>query len=267
MSAPPGAKQDRRQKPPAFQFYAKDWLTGTTEMTADARGVYIDLLATSWDRGPLPTDPTLLARLARVSPATFRRAWRQMADKWDATEAGYVNARLETHRRELEAFRARCSDRGAKGAESRWHKHARSNGTRNAQAMPGDGSPICDLRSASSDQERKSVSPETALAVSSPAVMEFATVGHQKTWTLTEAQVLEWQDAFPGLDVFDEARRAKAWLSADSGRRKTAKGMARFLVGWLGRSADRGSGAGHAASSGGRLNATAHTLAAARSLL
>jgi hypothetical protein len=52
-----------RAKPPAFQFYAKDWRSSPTvaRMTQKDRGVYIDLLAAAWVSDvpgtlPLPTD-------------------------------------------------------------------------------------------------------------------------------------------------------------------------------------------------------------------
>ena len=89
-----------------------------------------------------------------------------------------------------------------------------------------------------------SVCPETATPSSGPAgaaeaVMTFPCDGKPKTWTLTAAQAAEWQAAFPTLDVRGECRKAGAWLDADPTRRKTARGMKRFLVGWLGRAQNR----------------------------
>lgn len=72
-----------------------------------------------------------------------------------------------------------------------------------------------------------------------PAVLEFSCVGVDPTWELTQDQLDEWSRLFPHLNVLNECRAAKAWVDASPERRKTAKGMRRFLVGWIGRSQDR----------------------------
>ena len=72
-------------------------------------------------------------------------------------------------------------------------------------------------------------------------VLEFPVVGTGgKTWQLLEAQVAEWATSFPGLDILAQCRAALAWLRVNPGRRKTDKGMARFLVNWLTRTVDSG---------------------------
>jgi hypothetical protein len=71
-------------------------------------------------------------------------------------------------------------------------------------------------------------------------VLTFPTVGRIDCWHLVEAQVETWQALYPGLDVVAEARQALAWVLASPDRRKTSKGMERYLVNWLNRSVDRG---------------------------
>jgi hypothetical protein len=80
-------------------------------------------------------------------------------------------------------------------------------------------------------------------------VMEFPTHGKKKSWDLTEEFLEECKQAFPGLDVLAETRKALAWLKAN--RLKTAKGMPRFLNSWLSRANDRGGG-----KTGGQLTFT-----------
>lgn len=100
----------------------------------------------------------------------------------------------------------------------------------------------------------KNVSAEP-LRDSTPAasvVLVYPTVGRgAESWALTDAQIAEWQTCYPGIDVGSECRKALAWLKANPARRKTERGMATFLVGWLNRSNDRGGrapvGAGRAA--------------------
>lgn len=59
-------------------------------------------------------------------------------------------------------------------------------------------------------------------------------------WQATSADLADWEAAYPHLDVPGEFRKAKAWISADPGRRKTAGGMKRFIVGWLNRAQNNG---------------------------
>lgn len=107
-------------KAPAFQFYASDFLTGTNEMTVDEVGIYIRLLATSWDKGPLPMEPSRLARVAGADIDRFIPAWQVVRKKWKKTKAGYVNERLEMQRGEREAFAAKQAEK----ANKRWNSNA-----------------------------------------------------------------------------------------------------------------------------------------------
>jgi uncharacterized protein YdaU (DUF1376 family) len=52
-------------KPPAFQFYADDFLAGTADMTQPEVGAYILLLCHQWGRGAIPSDPARAALIAK----------------------------------------------------------------------------------------------------------------------------------------------------------------------------------------------------------
>jgi hypothetical protein len=68
----------------------------------------------------------------------------------------------------------------------------------------------------------------------------FPCDGDVKTWQPTQRQVEAWQQAYPQVDVAAELRKAAAWVT--SNRRKTAKGMPRFVNGWLARTTDKSTG-------------------------
>lgn len=96
-------------------------------------------------------------------------------------------------------------------------------------------------------ERKKSTEPQESLEIRSAVILDFPTVGTgQKTWQLSEAQLAEWATLFPGVNVLAECRKALAWVQATPGRRKTDRGMKKFLVGWLSRSTDRGRSAGPA---------------------
>jgi hypothetical protein len=80
----------------------------------------------------------------------------------------------------------------------------------------------------------------TPLRVAEPAVLTFPTVGdvHVTSWALIPSQIAEWEVAYPNVDVLAEARKALVWVQANPVKRKTARGMPKFLVAWLTRSVD-----------------------------
>lgn len=72
------------------------------------------------------------------------------------------------------------------------------------------------------------------------AVLSFPVVGRGPTeWPLTRKNLDEFREAFPGVDVLGECRKARLWCLKNPARRKTPKGMNRFLIGWLDRSQNR----------------------------
>lgn len=106
-------------------------------------------------------------------------------------------------------------------------------------SVTADLDPEYRSRSKKEDQISESLAtPQTEVA--EPPVLVFPCSGKVASWSLTQSQVSEWSTLFPGIDVLDQCRRALAWVKAN--RPKTAKGMPRFLVGWIGRTNDRGGG-------------------------
>lgn len=63
----------------------------------------------------------------------------------------------------------------------------------------------------------------------------------QKTWELPQSKLDEWRETFHGLDVLGELRKARQWCADNPVKRKTAKGMIRFLSNWISKANDRGS--------------------------
>lgn len=88
-----------------------------------------------------------------------------------------------------------------------------------------------------------------------PVMLVFPVVGTSgHEWSLTQTHIAEWSVLYPTIDVPGECSRALAWIRADLQRRKTAKGMPRFLVDWFNRTVARGGSArpAFAAPDGGR---------------
>lgn len=54
-------------------------------------------------------------------------------------------------------------------------------------------------------------------------------------YVVTENDVKEFERLYPGIDVDAQMRKATAWLKSNSQKRKTKRGMPRFLNGWISR--------------------------------
>ena len=112
--------EESKRKAPAFQFYADDFLAGTSDMSAEEVGGYIRLLCHQWTKGGIPNDPDRVARIAGLmgSPCVgYVMAKFRLSD-------GHTlkNERLEKVREEQNAFKAKQSAAGTNGAAKRWNK-------------------------------------------------------------------------------------------------------------------------------------------------
>lgn len=58
-------------------------------------------------------------------------------------------------------------------------------------------------------------------------------------WPVSAAMAAEWAALFPAVDVPQQLRGMRGWLTANPKRRKTAQGVERFCVSWLMREQDR----------------------------
>ena len=52
-------------------------------------------------------------------------------------------------------------------------------------------------------------------------------------YTVTNEQIQGWQQSVPLVDVKSELRKMQLWLEGNPKKRKTARGITRFITGWL----------------------------------
>lgn len=87
------------KSPPAFQFYAADFVMGTAYLDAESTGCYVLLLCHQWLHGFVPSDRETLSRICRTNPKRFPAIWSALSDKFVECEGGYVNLRMEEVRK------------------------------------------------------------------------------------------------------------------------------------------------------------------------
>ncbi|MCF7848561.1 MAG: hypothetical protein K9M45_06905 [Kiritimatiellales bacterium] len=68
--------------------------------------------------------------------------------------------------------------------------------------------------------------------------LSFPVTGQDQDWHLTKTKLAEYESTFDTLDVLAQCRRALQWIKDNPSKRKTTKGMTRFLGSWLTRAAN-----------------------------
>ena len=64
-------------------------------------------------------------------------------------------------------------------------------------------------------------------------------------WQPEQKDIIAWERAFPKIDVYQELSAMESWCDANPSKRKTAKGIKRFVNAWLTRAQDRGGSPQH----------------------
>lgn len=100
-----------KESSPAFQFYVKDFISGTVHMTSEEVGAYIRLLCFQWEHGSIPDDKKVLIRISGAK----KGAIDEVLKKFKQTEQGLINLRLNVTREEQLAYREKQRLNGGKG--------------------------------------------------------------------------------------------------------------------------------------------------------
>ena len=112
------------RNPPAFQFYADDFLAGTLDLSQSEVGAYIRLLCHQWSRGSIPVETEKQQRLAGGSVSD------DVAAKFRLQQDGkLVNERLERERQKQTDYREMQRQKGILSAESRKNQPKTNHGS------------------------------------------------------------------------------------------------------------------------------------------
>lgn len=194
-------------KPPAFQFYADDFLAGTFTMSNEERGLYITLLCRQWTQGHVTKD-----EMERLSSGMTQPLVCHVFAKFKECQNGlFKNERMESEREKQTEFRKNRSKSGKSGANARWHSHSTAIAQPMANGMAKHGSP-----SPSPSPNNKSVADAPpAKRFVKPTMVEIGEYGdkislssqeQQKFWNHYESngwkvgknQMISWRASMSG---------------------------------------------------------------------
>ena len=108
----------KRTRSPWFAFYPDDWTGGTRVMTLAARGAYLDLLAYQFASGPIPKDDRAICRIIGAFPDEWDTIKGEILPKFEETESGFVNRRMEKEADERSEIRSKRVE----AINKRWNK-------------------------------------------------------------------------------------------------------------------------------------------------
>lgn len=79
--------------------------------------------------------------------------------------------------------------------------------------------------------------PENSASV--PAVIELP-LNDKSLYSITQTDINEWQELYPNVNILQELRKMKGWCDSNPAKRKTSRGIKRFITSWLAREQDKG---------------------------
>ena len=110
-----------------------DYFKRTRGFSAAEHGAYLCLLGEYWLRGgPLPDDREELKRLACLTGRCAEKTLNRALSKFKLVGRSWHHERVDAELEKARANKAKCAERGKKGARGRWLKHTPSI----EQAMP-----------------------------------------------------------------------------------------------------------------------------------
>lgn len=71
-----------------------------------------------------------------------------------------------------------------------------------------------------------------------PSVIQL-TLNDKILYDVTESDFKEYEELYPNVDIMQELRKMKGWLNANPTKRKTKRGIKRFINSWLSREQDK----------------------------
>lgn len=141
-------------KPPAFQFYANDFMDATRLWDANAVGLYVRCMCIQWTQGSIPADMKLLARAIHCDRSELEACWPVLSTKFiDQGDGTLKNSRLEEVRDRQKTVSGKRSD----AANARWSAHANAK-QKDIQRKVKEKEKVEDN---SGEKERAKVEPES----------------------------------------------------------------------------------------------------------
>ena len=122
-----------------------------------------------------------------------------------------------------------------------WGEHQR---IRNQKSKYPEYDPKCDIlltidSKRQQEQENDSNCEQNqSEQVEPPVITLLLNTGEE--YGISQSNVYEWSELYPAVDIMQCLRNMKGWLLANKSKRKTIRGINKFIITWLQKEQDRG---------------------------
>lgn len=213
-------------KPPAFQFYADDFIAGTADLSQEEVGSYIRLLCYQWSRGCIPVEAERQQRLAGGSVSV------EVISKFKLIDGCLKNERLELERDKQSRYREKQRLKGVLSAEKR-QRFNHGSTTVEIRLQPEGSSPSPSPNVMSSGQATTPEIPEVEVPPEIPKTprAKFVPPTIEQVAEYIEARGEDPNEAQNFFDYYESngwrvgKNQMKSWGSALSRWLRTAKGF------------------------------------------
>lgn len=240
---------------PWIQFFPRDWVADTRALTLAAKGAWIDILAAlhnSPTRGSMTLEVEAWARLIGSSGDEAARVLRELGNGGVAQVVTLGNGAVMVENRRMkreEKDREKNRQRVARHREKVSIQQNTPHDSEPETLFGNDGDTNRSQKPEARIQNNTTIRAEAAAPLraekavdSSPVVMRFPVIGQEDPWPLHQSSVDQFRQTFPGVNVPLALGEAKLWCEVNRTKRKTARGMPKFLFAWLERRQNRGGG-------------------------
>ena len=127
-----------------------------------------------------------------------------------------------------------------------WGEHQR---IRNQKSKYPEYDPKCDiLLTIDSKRQQEQANDSNceqnqSEQVEPPVITLLLNTGEE--YGISQSNVYEWSELYPAVDVMQCLRNMKGWLMAHNSRRKTIRGINKFIITWLQKEQDKGGTRGY----------------------
>lgn len=102
---------------------------------------------------------------------------------------------------------------------------------------------LCNAEDKDKDKDNKNknnsnIAPSDLENHSEPPVIELS-LNDNSLYPIYQNDIDEWKDLYQSVDILQEIKKMKGWLNANPSKRKTKKGIKRFINNWLSREQDK----------------------------
>ncbi|WP_053091641.1 YdaU family protein [Serratia marcescens] len=231
---------------PYMQFYVADYLADTMHLSTEEHGAYLLLIFNYWQTGkPLPKNR--LAGIARLSNDRWTDVERSLNEFFIDDGNAWVHQRIERDLLSVKGAQSQRSEAGKISAQKRLAKKNKGNQSQSNDRSTGverDGNDRSTNIDTDTDKELKdkhllSGAEKSQLQTSDPVFITLP-LNDGTEFPVTEPMLVEYGELYPSVDVGQELRNQRGWLLSEPSKRKTKRGIKRFITGWLSREQDRG---------------------------